>query len=57
MDESYRAVRKDTKKLTEPRVKEIVSSGIQQALKLNRVSPEIVYPLSGDFAFQVCLNL
>ena len=55
MDESYKAGKKDAKKLTEFKVKEIVSSGIQQALKLNRVSPEIVYPLSGDFAFQVCL--
>ena len=54
MDESYRSVKKDDRKLTESKVKQIVSSGIQKALKLDDVSPGIVYPLSGDFAFQVC---
>ena len=55
MDETYKAVRKD-KMLTESKVKEIISSGIQKALKLNNVSPELIYPLSGEFAFQVCHN-
>ena len=56
MDESYRPVKKDDRKLTESKVKEIVSSGIQKALKLNNVSPDLIYPLSGEYAFQVCHN-
>ena len=55
MDETYKTDRED-KKLTEPKVKEIVSSEIQKALKLNNVSPDLIYPLCGEFAFQVCHN-
>ena len=59
MDESYRAVRNDDR-ITETRVKEIVSREIQRTLRLDRVSPEIVFPLCGDFALQVaaclCVN-
>lgn len=55
MDESYRAVSNDDR-ISETRVKEIVSREIQRTLKLDRVSPEIIFPLCGDFALQVCVH-
>ena len=52
MDESHRVV-KPNERLTKQKVKEIVSSETVKALKLQNVSPEIVFPVSGDLAFQV----
>ena len=54
MDESYQVAMNDDR-ITETRVKTIVSQEIQKAFGLDRVSPEIVFPLSGQFALQVHL--
>ena len=54
MDESYQVAMNDDR-ITETRVKTIVSEEIQKAFGLDQVSPEIVFPLSGQFALQVHL--
>ena len=56
MDESHKAVRPN-ERLTKQKVKEIVSSETVKALKLQIVSPKIVFPVSGGLAFQVKVTL
>ena len=52
MDESHSEVRESTR-LSEQQVKQIVSTGISKALCLEEVSPDIVFPVSGKWALEV----
>lgn len=56
MDESYLDVR-ESERLSDEDVKQIVSEGIKKALGLDFVSPDIVFPVSGKLAFQVSEKL
>ena len=56
MDESHKAVRPN-ERLTKEEVKEIVSSETVKALQLQTVPPGIIFPVSGDLAFQVKVTL
>ena len=52
MDDQREEVR-ESERLSDERVKQIVSEGIKTALDLDFVSPDIVFPVSGKLAFQV----
>ena len=56
MDDQKEEVR-ESERLSDERVKQIVSEGIKTALDLDFVSPDIVFPVSGKLAFQVSKKL
>ena len=52
MDERHSEVR-ESERLSEEQIKQIVSTGISRALQLEWVSPDIVFPISGKWALEV----